>query len=175
MIFNSGSASARGQWPISASRHEMRGAVLKSIAQGNPWEYGGATCRSGTPPDLDIVKRHQGGGQRNKTEIYLNHISSPSLLRSLCCLYQLEVLLSPVRYPFRTPSVRVTNERRALEDTHTRAHACQPAVSDMLMTVGDAFASVRRQLKSGTQSTAPCVKTDGSPQTSCRTSTSKLL
>lgn len=47
----------------------MQGAVLKSIARGTQWEYGGAMSHLGTPPDLDIVKQHREGGQRNKKEI----------------------------------------------------------------------------------------------------------
>ena len=62
----------------------MQGAALKSTAQGNQWEFGGAMCRSGSPPDFDAVKQHQEGGQREKKEISLNHVTSVSLLKLLC-------------------------------------------------------------------------------------------
>lgn len=47
----------------------MQEPVLKSIAQGNQGEFGGAICHGGAPPDLDIVKQHQEGGQREEKEI----------------------------------------------------------------------------------------------------------
>lgn len=69
----------------------MQGAALKSIAQGNQWEFGGTICHLGAPPDFNIVKQHQevAKGKKRKFNLTILQVCPYS---SYCAeIYQLEV------------------------------------------------------------------------------------